>query len=340
MIKISDSAFTILCDDGSSRVFDFERFRSRISAACLACGMDDPLMSDEIAFSLEYALRRIASNGKSITDRELEYYVSKALENSGLAPLAMEFLRISEAGLFMPATQESISGIIERTLKDSDQPQKVCEQVCALLKMMNVPKCTPGLAVELARFVVEMNNSKKFGQSHLASKSDVSPKLQASWNPTLVCLEDFFQHISQNSQSFILERIAYPLPIRTLFSSVSIEISMPRLCERFSITPPTTELVLFPAMQALRSALLDISDAALGAYAARRAAENKPTPSGAGPIPVFLKFPDLNFFLQEYLRISHDNGMTIISEIFSDMQLPANFSAPELNSPKEDQKQS
>jgi len=91
MIKLCDSAITIIHPDGTRFVFEIEELQSRIIKSCLAAGIRDVWIAEDISLSIEYALSQEGDSSKIFTLADINFIVVKILEETGYPEVADNF---------------------------------------------------------------------------------------------------------------------------------------------------------------------------------------------------------------------------------------------------------
>ena len=91
MIKLCDTAITIINPDGTRFVFEIDELQSRIIKSCLAAGIRDVWIAEDISLSIEYALIQDEDASRVFTLADINYIVVKILEETGYPEVAEKF---------------------------------------------------------------------------------------------------------------------------------------------------------------------------------------------------------------------------------------------------------
>lgn len=327
MIKICESAIVCVKPDGTRSLFDFERMRKLICEACGICGIPDKRIGDDIAFSIEFALRTLAEQGHEFTEREIDCHIVRILENAGLLALAKEYIRLAEAEIFISVNTEEIFRIIVAGLSiPEDKALILADKTIRSLFRMSLSRATPALVLELCRFLMM---AEEFHEVSLIKKEDfLSARSDYPW---FISQEDIITALSRETLSFISSGALTVLPVSKLFPSFKIELNLNKFVKLRGLETPFTEMLLGLELPRLSAPIYEIDSVVRNLYEARKAQIIPSIMSNCSHLPAYLKFTGLDIFFSSCMALEFKEGIKILGALFEDsVSLPNGMSLPEL----------
>ena len=293
MIELSSGIVSILYADGTSAAFDAAELRLRLEKSCTASGMADPWIAEEIALSVEYALRSRRtdpeSSGNVVHAADIDDCVVRILEETGYAAVARHFRSNAVAsGDFGKLTLDSVADFLSTKLQLSPQSvTPLARKVCAAMSIIGAEKCSPRLVIELARHFREVS-----AQTH--TLRPLHPEKLPVAQP---------EPIPSQTSPVIVKRTD------TLFPSIRAEIDLNSLLADCRLSPPLTELALMPLLMPCAEKL----DAACAEL----------RKNGAEKLPLLLTFCGFHEFARKWLSYDFsgkpDKSLEYFSEFFCSM---------------------
>lgn len=332
MIRISENAVFMMCEDGSSCSFDFDRLREKIEACCIKCGIKDSWFSDDIALSVEYVLHQLASEGRMFSEPELDYYVVEVLEKAGLDKIAEQYREQASSDSFISTDLKTISDLISRNFKISpEETARLSAKVFDVFDKIQIPRTSPGFIMESARFFLEYEKiSSCTGQKNQVHTRNAVKPFDFK-NPWVLTPEDIIPKLSPASMSHVNSGVLRPLPVSRLFPSIKIELDLIRLSEENGVVPPYTEMLISPFVDALYPAIVEIAETVGKEYQRLFPAGCEEAPKKENePLHAYVRLPKLKQFVSEHLLLEWDSCAGSLRYIFDRISVDTGFSVPEI----------
>ena len=331
MIRISENAVFIVCEDGSSCSFDFDRLREKIENCCVKCGIKDSWFSDDIALSVEYVLHQLAAEGRKFSEPELDYYVMEVLEKAGLDKIAEQYREQASSDSFISTDIKTIFDLISRNFKISpEETTRLSEKVFEVFEKIQIARTSPGFVIESARFFFEYEKISPCPvQKKQTHTRDVVKPFDFK-NPWVLKPEDIIPKLSPGCILHVNSGVLRPLPVSRLFPSIKIELDLIKLSEKNGLVPPYTEMLISPFVDALRPAIVEIAETSGKEYHRLFPAACEGTPGKNEPLQAYIKLPKLKQFVSRHLLMEWDSCAGSLRYIFDRISVDTVFSVPEI----------
>lgn len=295
MIESSADNIHILYPDGSSAVFDSSELRLRLARALAEANLEDLSITEEIALAVEFTLRNALreSGINTIPAAELDRAVAKSLEDAGFALVSEKFLALSPASTAAgKLSEEDLPHFLIRSLGIGESEAEVLgEKVRVSLLKLGLEKCSPRLALELAR------EFRDIAAAELLKKRQM--KILRTKKILLPQAADILPHLEESYRELVETGIVKPGNCTALFPSVRVEIFLEKLLERVPEEQkkelPLTELFLAPFLGLCAGCIDRIYEEMV-----------KSTP--AGKLPLVITFSDMGSFAEKYLLSGNMEG--------------------------------
>lgn len=308
MIMLKDNAILVIGQDGRSTPFEPEDLQTRIIKCCLASGNKDVWIAQDISLSIEYALVSRAGDGPAtVRVAELESLVAKILEETGYHDVAERFRGSApkEDSLMAVSDAESLRDLISKRLSLSGPELDTVESsLLQALKALDLERCPPQLAIELARHYKD-----SLGSSAPSLKSPaLKPLGKKDGKSFLLEPCELLAGLPSEMASLAARGVVAPRPLSRLFPVLALDLRLVPFAELNGFEKPFTELSLAPKLGALGSAV-----EAIAAKAERLCAEAGR--SDCLPLPVWLNMADISQFCSEWLGYAPEGVAKASSEL-------------------------
>ena len=288
MIQLCNSSIITVSENGTTKVFEPEEIQAKLVKSCIASGIRDPWIAEDIALSVEYSLGELTSS-KVFTLPEIDSFVVKVLREVGLKEVADHYVTVQHAGLkTIPISMDKISDTVSRYLGLEGQElyttsQKV-QKACTLLGLKEI---FPSLILEFAKHYHHEN-------FNAATKHISLPSSTAADGIWALGSEEVLSTVSEETSKMIKAGIIGTSGVSKLFPSIRIDISFANFATFLDLKPPITELAIIPFFDKLATAVDDIVDSTENIYFASCKSEVE-------ELPVYLKVTDAVLFSTEWL---------------------------------------
>lgn len=292
MIKLSDSAITIINPDGTRFTFEIDELQSKIIQSCLAAGIKDVWIAEDISLSIEYALGHSENRQRVFTLEDLHYLVVKILEETGFPEVAESFkLQHDIEDETVSINGETVRQIIENNLgllgKSQEQLAEKTQAALSLLKINDAPS---NLVLELAKYYKSTEAPIDDISSLVATKKD-----ENSWR---VDESTVYEMLSDTAKSFIDDSIIQLNRVTPLYPSIKVDLRITKFANFLNLEAPLTEMVIIPYFTSISDAINEIvkvydhlyDEVTEGTEAERSDA-----------LPVYLIVRDMSLFAKEWL---------------------------------------
>lgn len=296
MIESSADNIHILYPDGSSAVFDSTELRTRLGRSLAEANQEDYSIAEDIALAVDFSLRSALrqSGIRHIPASELDHAVAKSLEDAGYGLVAEKFLAASpESSAVSKLRREELSLFLARTLNLEEPEAGVMgEKIRECLLFLGFEKCSPRLALELAREIRDQEAEKVLQKQKM--------KILQSKRSFLPSSGEIIAKLPEKYKDLFNAGIIKLCESTALFPSVRVEIVLEKLLTLLPEKPgentPVTELMLSPAL-AFCAAAVDTLYEEMGKS------------SSSGKLPLVITFSDMNLFAGKYLLTDHNEGV-------------------------------
>lgn len=277
--------------DGYNSMFSAGELRARLYRCLSGAGVEAPEDSaDDITLAVEYSLlNRQKSGPDGIIDRgELDAAVIRLLEETGFPESAR--LYRNDGGFeeeLLPAEEPAVSQLISRRISCPEhEAEIICGNVLDAVRKLGIEKASPHLYLELARH---------FSKSRASARSSALPEL-----PRLDSgkLETLPQNVSAPTAALLEKKVITIEGLTAIFPCVRFHVSMQEFCGYFDVTSPVTELLVYPAVNQVSSAIGECR-LALG--------------DDTADLPCTLTIHDLRQFAREAFECSSDMAAEMLA---------------------------
>lgn len=296
MICLSSNAISILDNDGLKKTFDPEEIQAKLIKACISAGLKDYWLAEDITNAVENALTDQAKNGNYFSEPEINSFIIKILNNAGFSDVAENF---KNNNTFINDKIKIEKNSIEKVLSthlglNKENLKVVTNKVIESCKILNLQEAASNLILELGRHY----NNNNLTISKL-NNLNINKKTNSSW---LMTEQEVLANISDKSRDMFRKEIISIRGISSIFMSLNINIKLTKLAEQFDLDPILTELVILPYFQYPASSINEVIQNVFSLL------KNKDILKDTNHLPVYLRFPDLYNFAEQYFSVSLPNG--------------------------------
>ena len=239
MIELGGGTVSILYADGTSAFFDPEELRLRLEKSFTSAGRTDPVIAGEIVLAVEYALR-CRNQEDNLPDSvihasDIDECVVRILEDSGFPDAAGYFRNTAlSSGDFGKLSSDNVEQYLtEKFQLSGSAGSELAAKIRHAMKAIGAAQCSPRLVLELARhFRDTAASARRLPMQTAQAKPEPIPKSEP-------------------------EKLLQVRRKDAIFPSIRAEINLPQLFEKCTLTPPLTELALFPILLPLAEQLED-----------------------------------------------------------------------------------
>ncbi len=298
MIKLCDSAITILNPDGSRFVFELEELQSRIIKSCLAAGIRDVWIAEDISLSIEYALTPATDDGSEgvFTLLDLNSIVVKILEQTGYPEVAEHYRIQNEFGIEIVKTDlDSVVDVIENQLGlRGDILSKVVKDTSKALELLSLDDVAPSLILELGKHYKATNSTVDEVCSISVPATPENGSERLSFN-------SIYAGISESTKKFVESKILQFSGVSPLYPAIKIDLRIAKLANELGLDTPLTEMAVIPHFYAVAQHINEII-----AYIDQLYTESKPESDldDCGPLPIYLNVRDMSTFAKDWMMSS------------------------------------
>ncbi len=291
MIRLSESAITVIMPDGTEKLFEADDFQSSILMACVSSGTRDLWIAEDIVLSLEFALAKMtaATGQQRIHFSELNETVSTILEEAGYPDAACDYRNTNRSSYVeISGNQETISKLIAKHLAaDSDAYTKTAEKVSEALRLLKVATARPELILELARYYSALPVKAAIE----AERQNEIPNLKIKKQRPAIDADKIYTQLSETTRKLTDDKLIQFSGLSKIFPSIKIEIKLQAFASLLKADPPLTELQLIPVFSQIAAAVDEI------AFAGNSLQEN-----AKEMLPVWIAVPDMSAFARQSLQ--------------------------------------
>ena len=279
MIKLSSSSVMIINPDGSKQEFESDDLQTRIIKSCLAAGIREAWIAEDISLAVEYAINSSDAENKAFAVSEINSMVIKILQETGYPDVAEKFkLENAVSELEIKPDHYLLSELIGRHIGLTGKKlEDVVSQLQAATEKLGIETATPFLFIELARL---------YSKKSLAPLEKIHP---VSTSPALPAKGKITSGLSVKTQSMIDAGILSFSCTSRLFPSIKLHFSIVKFAKHLRLEGPLTELSVIPFFNVISEGMNDI----LKSLEKQKAEKT--------PVPVCLFVPDMSSFAVEYL---------------------------------------
>jgi hypothetical protein len=281
----------ILGSDGSAISFEPEELQAKIIKSCLEAGIREAWIAEDISLAVEYAICNQNNPERLFAISEINSLVIRILEETGYPEVAEKF-QIDNLSVKMTvsAVPEIISNLIKTHLGVSGRKlSTLVSQVINGAKALRVEAATPELYLELARYY----QGQLYDDKEIEFPIKTGPGIPKT--PWLVPAAELSVIVKSSTSVLLDQKILQISGISRLFPALKINLRLMNLTEHLELTPPVTEMAVYPAFNAVASGINDI------VAKAETVCEEKAKSKNVD-LPVYLSVPDMSNFASEYLQ--------------------------------------
>jgi hypothetical protein len=291
MICLSSSAVMIMANDGTKKSFEAEELQSRLIRSCLASGIKDYWLAEDLTNAVENALIFQSNSGIVFSESEINSFLVKLLEDAGYPNVAENFRDKNKAITEnITLSYNAVKKLFKTQLGlEGDDLTNLSEKVLNACDSLSVSSASPSLLLELAR------HYKKF---------DISiPKIKnlnyqdIALTPWVLSIPEILPLLSADTQKLIKLGLIDIAGVSRLFPSIKINLKLEILAEYYGLKPIITELVLFPCFDIVINNLNEIITRINRHFTLK---EDKCL---GKTLPTYLRFPDIYSFAKKYFGV-------------------------------------
>lgn len=309
MIKLSSSTVLIKSRDGTSRAFEPEELQARLVDSCIASGVSEFWLAEDLVNAVETALLAQSDDGVSFFDEaEVSGIVARALDEAGYPEVAEKF----RSGGGQNASTENVTGDSLRELfgrRLAVSGAELDELVVAVMdscERIGVTDPDHTLLLELGRALKRSKNAPQPAKLSLGIVKN--GRDNASSSPWIAVQADIESNVSPKTRLLLGAGALGMDGVSRLFPSIKINLRLAAFTEFLGLDAPVTELALFPRLSSVSKAIDELAAAAERlVHSSKEHAEQD--------LPVYLRFADTPLFVKKFLATDPSNGMLFCSEI-------------------------
>ncbi len=295
MIHLSESAVLIKSGDGTSRAFEPEELQARLVGSCIASGVREFWLAEDLVNAVETALVAQSKEGVTFEAAEVDGIVAKALEEAGYPEVAEKFRSASgSADPTAPVAPDELRSLLSRRLGVSGtELESLAAAVMDACGRIGMAQPDQALLLELGR------NLKR------SPAGQVPPKLSLglakggrrgdTHSPWLAVPPDLVAGLSTETRGHLDAGALVVGGISRLFPSIKIDLRLVDLATLLQLESPVTELALFPRLSGMAHAVDELVDAA------REKVRSAGILCAGEDIPAYLRFADVPLFIKKCL---------------------------------------
>lgn len=290
MIYLSSSAVMVVNRDGTKTSFDPEELQAKLINSCIASGIKDYWLAEDISNAVESALSFQSENGIIFSDGEVNSFILKILEDTGYPEIAENFKKNNNiiADLIM-VSNETVRKLFESRLGlKSKDLNIVSERVLNACDILHIKETEPSLLIELGRYY-KTTDIKKPNIDTLRFNGSIAK------SPWVLSQDEIHELISQETRFFVQKNVLSISGISNLFPSLKIDIRLEPLAQLYDLKPIITELILFPCYKQSADAVYEIISKSSKILKLKKIIPDDKI------LPVYLRFSDIYSFAKEYL---------------------------------------
>ncbi|OGV55458.1 MAG: hypothetical protein A2X49_00125 [Lentisphaerae bacterium GWF2_52_8] len=289
MIKLCESSIPILSADGSSSVFDPDELQSRLIRACIAAGVRDAWLAEDISLAIEYSLTQRRDADDALSMAEIDATVMKTLEDAGYPEVAEAFRDSRPSKLpLVPSDAANAASLASKHLGLSgNQLAATSAQVAAACLVLGIHRAAPALLLELARHF----RRQEAPVPASLGLPELSPQAKAS-NPWLLSSEEILASAPDDLRLLSSKGVLRVYGVSRLFPALKFDLKLVAFAESLGLESPLTEMAVLPHFHRLALALNNLSGLVMRSCS--RLGQSSPP-------PLSLCVPDMSRFARECL---------------------------------------
>ena len=293
MIYLSSSALMVISNDGTKTAFDPDELQTKLINSCIVAGIKDFWVAEDISNAVESALSFQAENGITFSESEINSFILKILEDTGLPSVADNFKKNNKiSNEVVKVSLNTIKTLFRSRFGLNEKDVLiVSEKVLTACEILKIKETQPQLIIELGR--------------HYKNKEIKAPEIKTfiyknkSDSPWILTNEHIESLLSPETSYFIENRLINLSGVSGLFPSIKIDIMLGVLAKMYQLEPVITELLLFPCYRQPADAVNEIIK-----NVTRELKIKEIIPKNKD-LPVYLRFPDIYRFSRKYLGASY-----------------------------------
>lgn len=294
MIKLCDSAITIINPDGTRFVFELDELQSRIIKSCLAAGIRDVWIAEDISLSIEYALIQDKDASRVFTLADINYIVVKILEETGYPEVAEKFrLQNDLEDETVKVSNDIVVDIIKNNLGLVGKAlENVAQETKDALTSLNAADVSPALIIELAKHY----KNKSSAVNEMRNISVTGSAEGESWR---VPVNEIMARLETDTKPFFDSGVLQVAGVSPLYPAVKIDLMITKFASQLGLESPLTEMAVIPHFFSLAHhinvtvAAVDqlFDDITRGTEAAR-----------TEPLPIYINVRDMSVFAKDWMH--------------------------------------
>lgn len=307
MIRLSSSSVMAVYEDGTRRSFEFDELQSRLYRSCLACGISDGNLAEDMTLSVEYVLKKISAGGRVFAVSEVNSFVVRMLEEAGYPEIAESFTcQNSIRKLDVKPDSGHISGIVSAHLAvEGEELELIVRKLVSSFSMLGIAQASPSLILELARHY--RGNSSELNTVSIGVAGDKSR------SPWCIRKDEIFDSLSSETMKLVAAQVISAGNVSRLFPSQKIGFDLAALAARYELGENITELAILPCFRDCAAGINEIASVSQGLY------QNHLAACGCGSsdarLPVFLMFSGIPVFSERHLGMKWPASHACVREM-------------------------
>lgn len=293
MIKLCSSAITIINPDGTRFVFEIEELQSRIIKSCLAAGIRDVWIAEDISLSIEYALSQNNETSSVFTLSDLNFIVVKILEETGYPEVAENFkLQNDIEDEIVKVSRDIVVDVVKNNLGLTGVAlEDVAKETKIALDKIGAVDVSPMLILELAKFY--KNKSYAVEEMHRIS---VSGSVEGdTWR---VPVSEIISNLATDTRLFLEKGVVQVVGVSPLYPAIKIDIKITKFATLLGLEFPLTEMAIIPHFFSLAhhiNVIIETVDTLFSEITRGTEAEL------STPLPIYLNVRDMSQFAEKWM---------------------------------------
>ena len=311
MVKISNYSIKLLTPDGNVVDFEADTLQAKIIKSCIASGVRDIWIAEDISLSIEYALTSEENKKRVFSISDVNTLVIKILEGTGYPEVAETFQKSnSNTDVKISADHDLVSELISRHLGLSDSRLKeTTESVIQSMELLHIEEAAPALFIELAKAIRVRN----------ATGTDIKPitvretKNNPSW---LLKRQTIIENLDAATIELINNRIIQIASISRLFPAIKIDFKINLFADFLELDIPLTEMVMITHFSQIADAVNDIIASSIELYK---------NDGNKEKLPVYINITDMSSFAGKKLLSRWPEAAPCCRDMLSFLEEMINF---------------
>ncbi len=302
----NSTTIMLVTQDGEKKAFVPEELQAKLIDCCLASGIRDFWLAEDVSNAVENTLTYQAGKGIIFSEQEINSFLIKMLNDIGYPEVADVFKENNKVvDQLLKVSKSTINNLLKNNLGliDSNKLKKISQQVLETTKLIGITEAAPPLLIELGRHYKQ----EKIKIKTLKPIEKQATRKQASWK---VSRSEMISMVSDQTKDLIGKKIIDVVGISNMFTSLKIDIRLKRLAEENSLSPIITELFLLPYFNSPANCINELISKVNNSLL-----ENSEFLDNHDKLPIFLRFPDIHSFAKSFMGVNLPEGEKICREI-------------------------